>query len=148
MNRLRELKSFLKDSEAEEYQGVEVEYVHGRNAVLTIYKDGEEQEQITLSDFKTKEEMHALMVEKGFVKKSEEEIAEMRRLNKEKEDEEERVKQEREAETRRRIQQASEKAQGNKEERERPAEERALDWKKAQDEFFAKKEKEKQATEL
>lgn len=139
MNRLRELKSFLKDSEAEEYQGVEVQYVHGRTAVLTIYRDGEEQEQITLSDYKTKEEMHALMVEKGFVKKSEEEIAEMRRLAQEKVVEEERVKQERTAETRRRIQQASEHAQNNKEERERPAEERALDWKKKRDELFAKK---------
>ena len=83
MNRLPALKSFLKDSEAEEYQGVEVEYVHGRTAVLTIYKDGEEQEQITLSDYKSKEEMHALMVEKGFVKKSDEEIAEKAQLNKE-----------------------------------------------------------------
>jgi hypothetical protein len=49
---------------------VEVQYVAGHKAVLTIYKDGEEQEQITLSDYRSKGEMHALMVEKGFVTRS------------------------------------------------------------------------------
>ena len=38
--------------------------------MLTIYKDGEEQEQITLSDYRSKGEMHVLMMEKGFVKRS------------------------------------------------------------------------------
>lgn len=58
--------------------------MHGRKAILYIYDDsGEEVEQVTLSDYKTKEEMHALMVDKGFVKRSEEEIAE-RRLQREK----------------------------------------------------------------
>ena len=86
LNRLRELKSFLKDGEAEEYQNVQVEYVHGRKAILYIYQDGEEVEQITLSEYKTKEDMHNLMVEKGFVKKPEEELAEIRerRLQQEK----------------------------------------------------------------
>lgn len=126
MNRLPELKSFLKDSEAEEYQGIDIEYVHGRKAVLTIYKDGEEQEQITLSDYKTKEEMHALMVEKGFVKKSDEEIAEMRRLVTERKEEEDRLKQERRNTAQRRIKLASEKAQDNVEKRESSDEEKAL----------------------
>jgi Sep15/SelM redox domain len=126
LNRLPELKSFLKDSEAEEYQGVDIEYAHGRKAVLTIYKDGEEQEQITLSDYKTKEEMHALMVEKGFVKKSDEEIAEMRRLVTERKEEEERLKQERLNTAQRRIKLASEKAQDNEEKGESSAEEKAL----------------------
>jgi hypothetical protein len=67
----------LKDGEAEQYKGVEVEYVHGRKAVLTIYKDGEQQDEVTLSDYRLKTEMHALMVEKGFVKKSNEELAEI-----------------------------------------------------------------------
>lgn len=49
---------------------MEIQYVAGHKAVLTIYKDGEEQEQITLSDYRSKVEMHALMVEKGFVKRS------------------------------------------------------------------------------
>lgn len=67
LNRLPELKSFLKDGEAESYHGISVEYIHGRQAVLTIYDDEEEIEKITLSDYKTKEEMHALLVEKGTV---------------------------------------------------------------------------------
>lgn len=66
LNKLPQLKSFLKDGEAESYQGVSVEYIHGRKAVLTIYnKNDEELEKITLSDYKTKEEMHALFQEKG-----------------------------------------------------------------------------------
>mmetsp|Transcript_3139 Transcript_3139/g.4827 ORF Transcript_3139/g.4827 Transcript_3139/m.4827 type:complete len:163 (-) Transcript_3139:243-731(-) len=83
------LKSFLKDGEAESYQNVVVTFVPGRKAVMTIYEsdDGDEEasggggeeswverEQIVLSDYKTKEEMHALMVEKGFQLKSPEEI--------------------------------------------------------------------------
>jgi hypothetical protein len=138
LNRLRELKSFLKDSEAEEYQGVDVEFIHGRKAVLTIYKDGIEQEQITLSDYATKEEMHALMVEKGFIKKKEEEIVELKRRNKELQDEEERVKQERQAENQRRLQEANNLNSA----RDNSAEEKALDWKKRQDAYIAEKEQE------
>ena len=67
------LKSFLKDGEAESYRNVEVKFIHGRKAVMTIFEgesaeardDWEEKEKITLSDLTTKEEMHALMVEKG-----------------------------------------------------------------------------------
>jgi len=44
-----------------------------------VWEDGmEEVEEIVLSDFKTKEEMHALMVEKGFQLKSPEEIEAMK----------------------------------------------------------------------
>ena len=82
LNRFPELKSFLKDGEAEYYKGVEVEYVHGRNAVITITKDGEEQEPFTMSDLKTKEEMHKFMLDSGFEKKSEEEIEEMKAAKK------------------------------------------------------------------
>lgn len=71
------MRSFLYDGEAIQYHGVEVEYVHGRSAILTIYRDGQEQEQVTMSDYKTKEELHALMVNKGFIKKSDEEIEEL-----------------------------------------------------------------------
>jgi aspartate oxidase len=67
----------LHDGEAIYYQGVEVEYVHGRNAVLTIYRDGQEQEQVTLSDYKTKDALHALMVNKGFIRRSNKEIEEL-----------------------------------------------------------------------
>lgn len=65
LNKLPQLKSFLKDGEAESYQNVEVKFVPGRKAVMTIYEssgddDGEdsnnwvEKEQIVLSDYKTK----------------------------------------------------------------------------------------------
>jgi len=65
----------LKDGEAESYHNVEVTYIPGRKAVLTIFDDGEETEKIVLSDYQTKEEMHSMMLEKGFTLKSEEEIA-------------------------------------------------------------------------
>jgi len=78
------LKSFLKDGEAESYQNVQVKFVPGRKAIMTIYESGDgdddeeeswvEKEQVVLSDYKTKDEMHALMVEKGFQLKSPEEV--------------------------------------------------------------------------
>mmetsp|Transcript_25816 Transcript_25816/g.39553 ORF Transcript_25816/g.39553 Transcript_25816/m.39553 type:complete len:112 (-) Transcript_25816:891-1226(-) len=78
-----ELKSFLKDGEAEEYRGVSVEYVMGRKAVMTIYNhDGTKLEDITLSDFKKKSQMHKLMQEKGFVKMDEEEARKLKARNK------------------------------------------------------------------
>lgn len=96
LNKLPNLKSFLKDGEAETYQNVKVTYIPGRKAVMTIYEgnsgdiyeDMEEKEKIVLSDYKTKEEMHALMVEKGFQLKPAEEIEAMM-LQKQKENEEE-----------------------------------------------------------
>jgi len=58
------LKSFLKDGEAESYQNVQVKFVPGRKAIMTIYEssdddEGEEEswvekEQVVLSDYKTK----------------------------------------------------------------------------------------------
>lgn len=139
MNRLPELKSFLKDSEAEEYQGVTVEYIHGRKAIFTIYHDGEKTEDITLSEYSTKAEMHALMQEKGFVKKSDEEIAEMKERRAAEQEDQERLKRERQEERRRNLQQnAQEKINvNNKVTRELLPEEKALDWKKRQDEKIA-----------
>jgi hypothetical protein len=72
LNRLPELKSFLLDGEAESYEGVTVEYVHGRTAVMTIFLDGAEKEQVPLHTIQTKPKMHELMVKKGFVKKASE----------------------------------------------------------------------------
>merc|ERR1711862_1074418 len=63
---LPELKKFLKEGEAESYQNVEVKYIHGRKAVLIIYDDEDEIERTLLSELETREEMHALMKEKGF----------------------------------------------------------------------------------
>jgi len=74
LNKLPELKSFLKDGEAETYKGISIEYVPGRSATLTIYENEIEKERILLSSYKKKKDMHALMVEKGFERKSEEEI--------------------------------------------------------------------------
>jgi hypothetical protein len=68
----------LKGGEAETYENVEVKYISGRKAVLTIFHDGEEQEKIELSTLKMREDMHAMFLEKGFVKKSEEEIERVR----------------------------------------------------------------------
>lgn len=78
MNRLPEVKSFLKDGEAEWYRGVEVKYIHGRKAILTILEDGVEKEKVTLSELKSKADMHKMMVAKGFVKKSDDDIAQIR----------------------------------------------------------------------
>jgi hypothetical protein len=61
LNKLPVLKSFLKDGEAESYRNVEVKYVPGKQAVLTIYEgEGEEvegwveKEKIVLSELETK----------------------------------------------------------------------------------------------
>lgn len=70
MNHFPKLKSFLKDGEAESYEGITIKYIHGRTAVLTISKDGVKQEEIVLHTLKTKEDMHALFKEKGFVQKA------------------------------------------------------------------------------
>ena len=80
LNSMKELKSFLMDFEAEEYAGVDVEYVHGHRASISIYHDGELQETISLHDYPTKQELHMLMVTKGFVKKVQEEIQKMKAL--------------------------------------------------------------------
>ena len=88
LNKYPEVKSFLKDFEAEEYQGVEVQYVGGKPAILSIFLDGELQEEVNLFDINNKSELHSMMVEKGFVKKSDEEIEEMKKLKIKKRDEE------------------------------------------------------------
>lgn len=69
MNRLPELKSFLRDGEAEWYHNVTVTYVNGKHAVLTVSDDDDEAvvREISLHEIPTKPELHALMVELGFV---------------------------------------------------------------------------------
>lgn len=74
LNKLPQLKKFLKLGHAESYQNVEIEYIHGRKATLTIYHDEKIVETVVLSDLKNHEEMHALFVEKGFQLKPENEI--------------------------------------------------------------------------
>jgi hypothetical protein len=66
----------------EEYEGVEIKFVHGQVATLTIFHDGKKKEDVLLSELKTKAEMHFLMVNKGFVRKTEEEIVKVKELRK------------------------------------------------------------------
>lgn len=87
LNKLPELKSFLKEPDGVDlYKKVDVEFIPGRKAVMTIYQDGKEKEKITLSDYNDKEKLHALFVEKGFEKYNEEDLAEIRRMKQEVED--------------------------------------------------------------
>lgn len=64
------MKSFLKGGEAEEYEGITIEWIRGRRAVLTIYEDDVQKEEIQLFALKTKEELHAMFQEKGFRRKN------------------------------------------------------------------------------
>jgi hypothetical protein len=65
----------LNEREAEYYVGLEVEFRHGMDAVLTVFENGAERERVVLSDLPSKEEMHELLIEKGFERKSEEEVS-------------------------------------------------------------------------
>jgi hypothetical protein len=57
------------------YKEVEVNFISGREAVLTIFKDGKELEKVTMSDYDDRNKLHQLFVEKGFAKYTIEEIA-------------------------------------------------------------------------
>jgi hypothetical protein len=76
LNRLPELKSFLKDGEAEQYNGVTVKYIHGRTAVMTIYDSNHvEIEKVDLHTIRSKDKLHSIMKEKGFVLRNQEQPA-------------------------------------------------------------------------
>ena len=88
LNKLPQLKSFLKEPDGVDlYKQVEVKFIPGRQAIMTIYKDGIEKEKVTLSDYDDKYLLHALFVEKGFEKYSDEELAEQRQTKQEEEEE-------------------------------------------------------------
>ena len=55
-----------------------VEFVAGKPAVLSIYSDDVLTEEIDLHPFASKDELHYLLLTKGFTRMSPEEIAEMR----------------------------------------------------------------------
>lgn len=81
LNRLPQLKSFLKEENGvDQYKNVEVQFISGRKAVLTIFNDGKEQEKITLSDYNDKDKLHALFAEKGFQQYTKEEMIERRKM--------------------------------------------------------------------
>lgn len=57
--------------EIEEYANIEIEWKRGKHAVMTIYDDEDKElEEIKLYQLKTREEMHKLMTDKGFTKKT------------------------------------------------------------------------------
>ena len=61
----------IQDGEAESYRNVVVEFVPGRQAKMTIYEDGviiSGEPPIDMTLLVTKEDMHQLMVDKGFEK--------------------------------------------------------------------------------
>lgn len=64
------MKRFLKEpGHSDSYENLKVNFIPGRTPVLTIKgEDGSELEKIDLSKFKT-EELHALMIDKGFERK-------------------------------------------------------------------------------
>lgn len=74
------MKSFVLYGGAFSYQNVGVEFRMGSRAVLTIYHDGAEHEQIELQEIKTEVEIHRMMLDKGFLPKSEEEVAMIREV--------------------------------------------------------------------
>lgn len=60
------------------YKDVEVRFIAGKKAVLTIFNDGYEMEKITLSDYDDKQQLHKLFKEKGFGQYSEVELQQRR----------------------------------------------------------------------
>ena len=103
LNRNAELKVFLREGEAEQYEGITIDWVFGKKlqgmhacksrismrdghslrlplcfsgkkAAMHIYDDGKEIETVDLYSLKTRPEMHALMQAKGFQRKDQEEI--------------------------------------------------------------------------
>ena len=72
LNKHKELRLFLKGDgkelkgEVTEYPGVTIEWIRGKKAILTIYEDGKQREEVQLYNLETREEMHRMMKEKGF----------------------------------------------------------------------------------
>jgi Sep15/SelM redox domain len=84
LNRFPQLKSFLKDGEAERYINVTVTFIAGRPAIMTIYDNelGVDElgteivktdvvEEIELNKINDKPKLHELFKEKGFLLKDE-----------------------------------------------------------------------------
>lgn len=75
LNKRPELKKFVKFGGADCFENVQVEFQHGQKAVLTIYHNGQEMEQVELQSMPTAKEMHDMMLAKGFRLKAPEEVA-------------------------------------------------------------------------
>ena len=78
----------MKYGGAELFENVELEFRAGSNAVLTIYHDGMEFEKVELTSLKTKEDMHRLMLDKGFALKPPNEVEAIQQKYKKQKDEE------------------------------------------------------------
>ena len=60
--------------EIAEYSGIEIEWKRGKRAIMTIFDDEKKQiEEVHLYELKTREEMHKVLMDKGFTKKTEQE---------------------------------------------------------------------------
>jgi hypothetical protein len=68
------LKAFLKQGEVAEYAGVEVEWIRGKKAVMHIYEDGNEVETVSLHLLTERDQIIKVFEEKGFHKKTQEQI--------------------------------------------------------------------------
>lgn len=69
-----QLKSFLMEPDGIKlYKNVEVNFISGKKAILTIFHNGTDHEQVTLSDFDDKDKLHKLFALKGFTKYTSEE---------------------------------------------------------------------------
>jgi hypothetical protein len=66
LNKRPELKKFVKFGGADCFENVHVEFQHGQKAVLTIYHNDEEKEQVELQSIQTAQEIHEMMLGKGF----------------------------------------------------------------------------------
>jgi len=75
LNKHKELRLFLKGQakvvgEIMEYGGISIDWIRGKKAILTIYDDGKEIKDIPLYELKTRNDMHKLMIDEGFQKKT------------------------------------------------------------------------------
>jgi len=74
LNKNPELKAFLKGGEVENYEGVEVEWIRGRKAVMHIYEDGKEVEKVDIYELTTHAAIVKTMEEKGLRLKSDQQL--------------------------------------------------------------------------
>jgi len=53
-----------------EYGGISIDWIRGKKAILTIYDDGKVIKDILLYELETRNDMHQLMIDEGFQKKT------------------------------------------------------------------------------
>lgn len=60
-----------------EYDGITIDWVRGKKAILTIYdEDGKQIKDVPLFELKTRKDMHQFMIDEGFHKKTQQEKVE------------------------------------------------------------------------